>query len=106
MVEIMTNQPGRPEGLPKTGGRAKGTPNKKSVELRERCEALNGGKSLVETLIQWAQEEYDEGDRKEAAGIMGKALPYVYPQLKAVELSGSVAHELPLPIEQGEEPTE
>lgn len=32
--------PGRPKGTPKTGGRAKGTPNKATVEVREVARRL------------------------------------------------------------------
>lgn len=32
---------GRPPGLPKTGGRTKGTPNKSTLALREKLASLN-----------------------------------------------------------------
>ena len=31
----MANKPGRPKGYPKSGGRAKGTPNRATAELRQ-----------------------------------------------------------------------
>jgi len=95
------------KGNPRTGGRAKGTLNQKTQELRDRVERLNGGKSLIETLVDWATEEYMlTGDREKASSIMAKAVPYVYSTIKAVELSGSLTHEMPLCPEPGEEPVD
>lgn len=34
------NPPGRPKGTPKTGGRAKGTPNKATVEVKAFCRGI------------------------------------------------------------------
>lgn len=42
--------PGRPKGTPKTGGRAKGTPNKATVEVRLIAERLLTDPRYVENL--------------------------------------------------------
>ena len=51
---------GRPKGLPKTGGRKAGTPNKATTKAREAFalafDAIGGGASLA----QWARENQTE----------------------------------------------
>ena len=42
----------RPSGLPKTGGRQKGTPNRRTMELQERIEELLGGNDLPGAIPQ------------------------------------------------------
>ena len=44
---------GRPPGLPKTGGRAKGTPNRATAALKEKLAAL--GYDPVDELVKIAQ---------------------------------------------------
>ncbi len=69
----------RPKGLQKTGGRQKGTPNKRSIGF---LEILDGkGINLLETILD------------EALGLSGRdkinvlvdLLPYVYPKRKPTE---------------------
>lgn len=71
----------RQEGLPKTGGRKKGTPNKKTLGLEEALELhdLDIIATLAETLPQLAPSE--------RAGVLISMMGYLYPKRKAVELS-------------------
>jgi hypothetical protein len=66
--------PGRPKGLPRTGGRQKGTPNRTTAELREQIAAA----SPVEFLIKIAEGRRicigPQGGPREAA--------YAYPSME------------------------
>jgi hypothetical protein len=72
---------GRPIGLPKTGGRQRGTPNRATVELREKLAAL--GCDPAEELVKIAQ------DSKTPLGfrlhIYSMLMPYVYPKRKQID---------------------
>jgi hypothetical protein len=76
----------------KTGGRTKGTPNKKTVEVCKRMEQLGFDpiKSMVEICNQaMADKDYS------LAGQMAKELAqYIYPKRKAIE---HIPEELNLP---------
>jgi hypothetical protein len=66
----------------KTGGRIKGTPNKKTGELAERLVAL--GCDPIEGMAQLA---LDKGNPPEMRGRMFAELAgYLYPKRKAVEV--------------------
>jgi len=76
---------GRPVGQPKTGGRLAGTPNKRTVYARQILDQY--GSDPVEML---AKTMADEGNvpldiRIDCAKAL---LPYVYPKLSSVEVSG------------------
>jgi hypothetical protein len=100
--------PKKVKGSPKTGGRKKGTPNIRTKEALEIAEEL--GIDPFRILLQFAQGDWEglgytsevyhketaEGEttmgfvippelRQKAAG---EATKYLYPQRKAVELSG------------------
>jgi hypothetical protein len=72
---------GRPVGLPKTGGRAKGTPNCATLVLKEKLAAL--GCDPAEELVRIAR------DTKTPLGvkviIVSTLLPFMYPKRKPVE---------------------
>jgi len=72
----------RPSGLPKTGGRKKGTPNKKT---QEQIEAVKSdGITPLEYLLQVMRDEGREPNvRIDAAKA---AAPYVHAKLSSVEL--------------------
>jgi hypothetical protein len=75
---------GRPKGLPKTGGRRRGTPNRATLSLRETLAALDYD-SAVE-LVQIARNPKTPLDRR--IQIHLGLLPYQYPKRKPVnELS-------------------
>lgn len=72
-------KPGRPKGLPKSGGRQKGVLNKKSYWLRDQLENID---------FNWAQEfknsmhcaDYDR------AKILVDLLPYLNPRIEPRKL--------------------
>jgi hypothetical protein len=75
---------GRPPGYPKTGGRLPGTPNKRTVYARQIIE--EHGADPVEMLAKTMNDEKVPLDlRTDCAKAL---LPYVYPKLSAVEVTG------------------
>jgi hypothetical protein len=72
---------GRPPGLPKTGGRKKGTPNRATVVLRDKLAAL--GCDPAEELVKIAQNP--ETSVASKVQIYSTLLPYVYPKRKLVD---------------------
>jgi len=71
---------GRPVGLPKTGGRTKGTPNRATSALNEKLEVL--GCDPVEGLVKIAQNPNTPVALK--VNIFENLLPYVYPKRKSL----------------------
>jgi hypothetical protein len=69
----------------KTGGRQKGTPNKRTADLAERLEAL--GCDPVGELASLAMDPATEPALKARCYI--DLLAYLYPKRKAVEVSGA-----------------
>jgi hypothetical protein len=74
----------RPKGLPKTGGRTKGTPNKKSEALLRKLEKL--GCDPIEGLAKIALAPETKLDLK--VRCYAELAQYVYPKRKAVDLGG------------------
>lgn len=65
----------RPKGINKTGGRAKGTPNKTSQEMRDKIQDVlmdNWGK---------VNKDMQKLKPKERLDFMVKLLPYITPKL-------------------------
>ncbi len=87
-------------GMPKhpDSGRKKGVPNKSTLEMRERCEALIGGMSIPEWMMTKAIEAANQGDLPTAGNISGKAASFVYPSLKAIELQGDIQSAVTLEV--------
>lgn len=50
----------RPKGLPKTGGRAKGTPNKVTASVKQALEEAFDRMGGIEVLTAWAEENPGE----------------------------------------------
>lgn len=75
-----------PNGV-KTGGRKKGTPNKRTAALAARAEAAaQDGISPLEYLLSVMRDPAaEEKDRLEAAKA---AAPYVHPKLSSIEHKG------------------
>lgn len=71
---------GRSSGLPKTGGRKLGTPNKKTAFLTEALEALKCDvpASIVEILPALPPEK--------RVDVLLQLMGYLYPKRKAVEV--------------------
>ncbi len=70
-------------GGAKTGGRQKGTPNKKTEGLLEICERK--GISPFEAMVDLALSASDDAVK---FGVLKELCTYLYPKRKAVELSG------------------
>lgn len=83
MSKVVANRGQFQKGKAKTGGRKKGTPNKRTKELAEVLGAFDPAEKLVQIY-----NETDDLDLK--AQICRDLLKYVYPQRKAVEMSADV----------------
>lgn len=70
----------------KTGGRQKGTPNKRTADIVERLKGVD----IVGELLEIARTTDKEDTR---VTVYKELLKYVYPQRKAVEMTGEI--ELP-----------
>jgi hypothetical protein len=74
---------GRPKGIPKTGGRTAGTPNKRTSIL-EKCDAIS-----LDVFAEMAKIAKDP--MHEHQFMMLKELAqYLEPKKKAIEMSGSL----------------
>ena len=67
---------GRPPGLPKTGGRKKGTPNKATAAIAEKLDRL--GCDPVAIIVQIAQNEAEESTIRLRAAI--ELCSFLYPK--------------------------
>jgi hypothetical protein len=75
----------RPKGLPKTGGRARGTPNKRTHELAEKLEKL--GCDPIEGLARIALADETAPELK--VRCYAELAQYVHPKRKAMEVGPS-----------------
>ena len=75
----------RSTGLPKTGGRTLGTPNKKTQVLIERLEALDC--DPIEGLVRIAQDEKISTELR--VRCYAELAQYVYPKRKAVDVQAN-----------------
>jgi hypothetical protein len=82
----------------KTGGRTKGTPNKKTRDVIEKLEAL--GCDPIEGMARLALQAEEDGDKSLAARMYSELAVYVAPKRKAIEqtvvneLEGTTREEL------------
>ncbi len=76
---------GRPLGLPKTGGRTKGTPNRATLQLKEKIDAI-GYDPLIE-LAKLAMK--DKTPVEIAFRCHAEVAAYIYPKRKPVDASNS-----------------
>ena len=87
----------RPRGLPKTGGRVSGTPNKKSHELAEKLEEL--GCDPIEGLARIAGDPATKPELK--MRCYAELAQYIHPKRKAVDLgSGKDGEPLKIVVER------
>lgn len=70
----------------KTGGRKKGTPNKKTSTIQEKLDALDCDPIIA--MVKLAKEAHQGGDLPLAGSMYKELAQYVYPKRKAVELTG------------------
>ena len=82
---------GRPfeKGTRRTG-RAKGTPNKTTLTIREQIEAITNGEPLPVILARIGLKAVSEGDYPTGGKILNDAARYAYPTLKQVEHQGEI----------------
>lgn len=71
------------KGKQKTGGRQKGTPNKRTAEIVERLEK----EDIVGSLLNIAKTTQDENIK---VTVYKELMKYAYPQRKAVDISGDM----------------
>jgi len=75
---------GRPKGLPKTGGRTKGTPNKVTRDLRGFLQKL-----LTENQAQ-IKRDLKELEPKDRLTILEKFMPYVIPKRTETDITADI----------------
>ena len=79
---------GRPIGLPKTGGRKKGTPNRATLTLKEKLDALG-----CDPLIELARMGMNDKTPAELRiRCFSEIAPYVYPKRKPIDASSDEPH--------------
>ena len=74
---------GKPLGGPKTGGRKKGTPNKATLTIAEKLEAL--GCDPIEGMARIAMDEKNSPETR--GRYYSELAQYLYPKRKAVDVS-------------------
>lgn len=75
---------GRPKGLPKTGGRAPGTPNKSTTDVRAAIAAF--AQANVQHMGEWLLQVEDPAKRLD---LYLRAIEYHIPKLGRTELTGA-----------------
>jgi hypothetical protein len=77
-----TGNGGRPVGLPKTGGRKKGTPNRATLTLKEKLDAMG-----CDPLIELARMGLDEKNPLELRRrCFSDIAAYLHPKRKPVDM--------------------
>jgi hypothetical protein len=89
---VRTGRPGRPRGLPKTGGRQTGVPNKINGTIAETLRKLGCDPAMVLARIMANAKNDPELRRKCAADLM----PYLHPRLSSVDskVSGEMVQQI------------
>ena len=78
---------GRKPGSPKTGGRKPGVPNKRNSQVREMLAAM--GCDPIRGMARIAMSKRKNVSVELKARMFAELARYCYPQLKAVEHSGT-----------------
>ncbi len=76
--------PGKPKGLPKTGGRQKGSENKVTREAREIFKDIMDAN--IENIKTALQEIYDD-DKTKFLYVINKYFPYYLPKKEALDIT-------------------
>src|ERR1700719_3277064 len=76
-------QRGRPWGLPKTGGRQKGTPNKATLTVQEKLDSI-GCDSIIELAKLGMNEKFTEEFRRRCFSDLAS---YICPKPKPADLT-------------------
>lgn len=80
---IREKKPGPKPGSPRTGGRAKGTPNKVTLSLR------NSVNSFLKKNMKDLQANYNQLEAKDKLAFIEKLLKYVLPQKQQTQIDFS-----------------
>jgi len=76
-------QGGRPKGLPKSGGRKPGSPNKTTIAVKQAIElAKEGGKLPLTYFLEIMRDPKKPVERRDWAAA--QAAPYIHPRLQAI----------------------
>jgi hypothetical protein len=86
---------GKPKGTPKTGGRAKGVPNKATADVKQAIAAFTSAN--VDKLDEWLNSIDDPAKRLD---LYFKALEYTMPKLARSELVGDKENPLTVQLIQ------
>jgi len=82
----------RPTGLPKTGGRKAGTPNRATIEFRQTVQALlDDNRDNVKLWLAQVAEGHGEAkpDPAKALDLLAKLAEYAAPKLNRTEVTGA-----------------
>ena len=86
---VSSEKRGRPKGLPKTGGRKAGTPNKMTKSIRAQIEQQL--EPFVANIGNMLLKITDPADRFDA---LVKLLPYVAPKLQNIDITSENKHDV------------
>ena len=78
---------GRPKGLPRYGGRKKGTPNKTTKDLRERISIF------LEDNFEEAMKAWTKLEDKDKVKLYTDLIKFSVPTLQSVDLNATVKKE-------------
>ena len=81
---------GRPKGLPKSGGRQKGSLNKRTVA--EQTAMADAGEMPKDYMLRVMRDPAVGHDRRDR--MAGQVAPYVHPRLTSTEVTGKDGKEL------------
>lgn len=81
---------GAPKGHKKWGGRAKGTPNKRTAELQDFFDSK--GMFIPQMIV----DRLGDLDSKDQVDVLMQIMPYLYPKRRAIEHSGEVTTPHPI----------
>ncbi len=77
---------GKPKGLPKTGGRQKGVPNKISYNLDLHARCQERGIDVFDLLLEFC----GQAPAEMRLNAIKELMKYLYPQRKALEVTGQI----------------
>lgn len=77
----------RPKGIPKTGGREKGTPNKVTSDTKQWIQQLIDGNRKT------FEKDLKELDSKDRLIILERMMSYVVPKMQSVDVKAQVEAE-------------
>ena len=76
----------RPPGYPKTGGRQKGTPNKRPA-IFESLEKIRTAEGVPIDMVKWFIKDLNDLPAMQRAELTLRFIEYLYPKQRNVEVS-------------------